>query len=130
MQLAVLRKLQSLADKNRQETTNQGTTISFRPQWFWDLLNPKVRQPTPNDSPDLDPASGNGADHDSKMYLKTHFVQPLPESQVSDQEQNRLYSGPNSVDSSLSTENLERLDLERLSRDFLQEGFWSMADWS
>lgn len=121
MQVDILGKLQDFAEKNRQETTNEGTTIRFKPEWFWDLLNPKVSQVTPSDSP-----AEHGSDHDSKMHLKTHFIQPLPENRDSDQEQQRFRSAAKSVDSCISTEGLEQLDLVGLSRDFLQDGFWSI----
>ncbi|KAM5359120.1 hypothetical protein ACJZ2D_014726 [Fusarium nematophilum] len=116
----------ALADENRRQHSNEGTTISFQPAWLWDLLDPKIYSSlTGSPHPNSEPASHNP---DSKMYLKSHFVMPLHEDQDSSQDNQPAYSAIDTVDSLFTMPgDLELFNIESLSHDYLQSGFWDQG---
>lgn len=114
-----LKKLRILADQNRAQATHQDMTISFKPEWFWDLLVPSIHETK-------DAESGGGST--SKMRLKSHFIDRLPEELDSDREEDHPESAPFSLDSFPNgLDDLEQFQIEGLSRDFLDSDFWDMV---
>ncbi|WAO86322.1 Zn(2)-C6 fungal-type domain-containing protein [Fusarium falciforme] len=124
--LGTLRQLQALADENRRQHSNDGTTISFQPAWLWDLLDPRIYSSlTGSPHPSSELASRN---LDSKMYLKSHFVMPLHEDQDSGQDNQPASSAIDAVDSLFAMPgDLELFNIESLSHDCLQNGLWDQG---
>jgi hypothetical protein len=122
-----LKKLRILADQNRSQATYQDMTINFKPEWFWDLLVPSIHET--NDSLGVNSMAESGSDSTSKMRLKSHFIDRLPEDFDSDREQDHPESAPFSLDSfPIGLEDLEQFHIEELSRDFLESDFWDMVN--
>ncbi|KAE8315412.1 hypothetical protein BDV41DRAFT_562865 [Aspergillus transmontanensis] len=125
--LITLRKLRILADQNRSQATHQETTISFKPELFWDLLVPTI-QPDTNNALGPDPVTGCESDSPSKMRLKSHFIDRLSEEPDSDQQHEGLGSAPLPSDSlAMGLDHLEQFDIEELSRGFIESDFWNMV---
>ncbi|KAM5350810.1 hypothetical protein ACJ41O_007315 [Fusarium nematophilum] len=106
------------------ETNESDTTISFKPAWIWELLDPRIHQAGSGDTVAL---CESGSDPNAKMCLKTHFVQPLQEDENRGQE-HQVEPVENTMNSLfMSPEDFEEFDIEALSRDFLQNGFWDQG---
>ncbi|KAJ3459018.1 hypothetical protein MRS44_015091 [Fusarium solani] len=126
-QLNTLRKLQALAESIRLQSSDQDTTISFQPAWFWELLDPKVCNNTQNGLQKVNKLSTQRLGHsgDSRICLKSHFVMPLDEDE-------HLLGGEQPSDSHMNIgdslfvmpEELELFDIDSLSLDFLHNSSW------
>ncbi|KAJ3524549.1 hypothetical protein NM208_g10269 [Fusarium decemcellulare] len=129
-QLGTLGKLQALAEEIRRQSSDQDTTISFQPAWFWELLDPRICNSMQNVPPDFNQTSADRPGHsdDSRICLKSHFVMPLDENQRLDQEMQPSDPDLNTGDSLFTmTEDLELFDIDSLSFDFLHNGSWEPA---
>ncbi|KAE8130929.1 hypothetical protein BDV38DRAFT_290947 [Aspergillus pseudotamarii] len=86
------------------------TMISFQPQMFWELLDPKVCQ-----VPQGDPTS-----QDARMRVTTHFVHPLLDEQPPPPNPagNAMYSFPP------SPEDLEQVCLDEIFAHFPRDEFY------
>lgn len=126
-QLGTLRKLQALAEEIRRQSSDQDTTISFQPAWFWDLLDPRIFNSMQNVPQDFNQTSADRPGHsdDSRICLKSHFVMPLDENQRLNQERQPSDPNLNTGDSLfIMPEDLELFDIDSLSFDFLHNGSW------
>ncbi|KAE8423821.1 hypothetical protein BDV36DRAFT_289917 [Aspergillus pseudocaelatus] len=125
-QLITLRKLRILADQNRSQPIHQETSISFKPELFWDLLAPTI-QPETNHAVGPDAMARCESDSPSKIRLKSHFIDRLSEEPDSGRQQEPLGSPPLSESLALGLDNLEQFDIEELSRGFIESDFWNMV---
>lgn len=116
-----------MAESIRQQGSDQDTTISFQPAWFWELLEPKIRNSRQSGLQNVDKLSTQRVEHsgDSKICLKSHFVMPLDEDK-------HLLQGEQPSDPHMTIgdslfvmpEELELFDIDSLSFDFLHNGSW------
>ncbi|KAM0417094.1 hypothetical protein ACHAPT_012932 [Fusarium lateritium] len=121
LKLGTLRNLQALAEEIRSQSSDQDTTISFQPAWFWALLVPKVCNYNAAESQGSEERpEGTG----NSICLKSHFVMPLNE----DHEKQPPDSNIHAIDSLLAMpEDLELFDIESLSFDFVHNSFWEQG---
>lgn len=62
------------------------------------------------------------------MYLKSHFVMPLHEDQVSGQIRESMASGQDGMDSLFTMPgDLDLFNIELLSHDFFENGLWDQG---
>ncbi|KAF5686748.1 C6 transcription factor [Fusarium denticulatum] len=117
--LVILKRLQTLADQNRREAANQETTIRFHSEWFWELLDTGIWQSSSSDVSLPYTSVTTQDDCDTRMSLKSHFIDPFQEEQDVVQEQQTHDSGLSTVGSLfMGSEGLEHFHIDELSLDF------------
>ncbi|KAG9500738.1 hypothetical protein J7337_006418 [Fusarium musae] len=123
--LETLRNLEALADENRRQHSDDGTNISFKSAWLWDLLCPKIQSTQIGSSHS---GSGTGKYPDSEMYLKNHFVMPLHDNHESSQTREAVASGQDVMDSLFTMPgDLDLFNIELLSHDLFENGLWDQG---
>ncbi|KAL6362267.1 hypothetical protein LRP88_04345 [Fusarium phalaenopsidis] len=127
--LAILKRLELLANENRQEMANKDEIVSFKSAWFWELLDPTIGQHGEDSTPDLAYDHRRGSDHDTTMYCRTQFVDPLREDEdnglVQEQPPDSMTLASTNVDLFANPGNLEQFNIDELSHDFLQNSTWN-----
>ncbi|KAE8375415.1 hypothetical protein BDV26DRAFT_14948 [Aspergillus bertholletiae] len=83
--LEILQRLQYVAKEKLREAPGGSTMISFQPQMFWELLDPKVCQLPQDDPPSQGGTSQGSSVPDARMRVTTQFVHPLLDEQTEQQ---------------------------------------------
>ncbi|KAF5574382.1 C6 transcription factor [Fusarium pseudoanthophilum] len=127
--LETLRKLEALANENRRQHSDEGTTIRFQSAWLWELLNPKIPSAQIGSSHSgSGPGGASEKNPDSEMYLKSHFVMPLQDDQDSSQTREAVTSDQDGMDSLFTMPgDLDLFNIELLSHDFFENGLWDQG---
>ncbi|KAF7591893.1 hypothetical protein BBP40_000940 [Aspergillus hancockii] len=122
--LEILQRLQSVARDKLQNIPGGSTMISFQPQMFWELLDPKICQMVQGDYVPYGMNFPTGNVPDARLRVTTHFVHPL----VEDQEEqpppiNNVENGMQSI--SPDPEDLEQVCLDQIFYHFPRdESYW------
>ncbi|KAF5534279.1 C6 transcription factor [Fusarium napiforme] len=127
--LETLRKMEALANENRRQYSDEGTSIRFQSAWLWDLLNPRIQSTQSGSSHSGSGTGGaSGKNPESEMYLKSHFVMPLHDDEDFGQIGEPITSGQDGMDSLFTMPgDLDFFNIELLSHEFFENGLWDQS---